>query len=291
MTAQLPPPLPPPIPVPKPYPGFWQAMELSALWVAVSIAVAVAAAIVDFERGNRNHEIAMHPAILALASAAATWSVVLLARQRTHNGLRQLFAWVPFPPMAALAGAGMILSASMLGALSFLWIERAFPGSIPRLDYGLSRSRWVALLLITVVAPFSEEILFRGIFLRGFAARYGIVRGIALSSLFFACAHGSLVRIPHTLALGAVLGSIYVQTRSLWASVGGHMLNNLVAGLVLLLGARQQSSPDARFAVPPFQRGELVLAALCLGIFLLSANAFPRRDEPAQHSDPPGEAI
>ncbi|MBS1833656.1 MAG: CPBP family intramembrane metalloprotease [Acidobacteria bacterium] len=162
--------------------------------------------------------------------------------------------------MAALAGAGMILSTSMLGALSFLWIERAFPGSIPRLDYGLSRSRWVALLLITVVAPFSEEIVFRGIFLRGFAARYGIVRGIALSSPFFACAHGSLARIPHTFALGAVLGSIYVQTRSLWASVGGHMLNNLVVGLVVLLGAQQLRKPFRRFSEanwcwPPFASG------------------------------------
>lgn len=190
-----------------------------------------------------------------------------------------MLAWVPLAPNVAPAVAGITLCLFIVGVLGFLWIERAFPGSLPRLDYGFSKSPAFALLLIVIVAPLSEEILMRGILLPGFAARYGSTRAILLSALFFACAHGSLARLPHTFLLGAVLGWLYVQTRSLWVSIGAHMFNNLIAGSVLALAlAKSRGSELPAPAVPPFQRAELVLAGMCLGVCLVLMSAVPRNN-------------
>jgi membrane protease YdiL (CAAX protease family) len=184
----------------------------------------------------------------------------------------------------------MTLSLLVFGILGFVWIERAFPGSVPHLDYGFSKSPWLALFLIVIVAPFSEEILMRGVFLRGFAARYGTLGGILLSSLFFALAHVSLARMPHTFLLGAMLGWLYVRTGSLWVNIGAHLLNNLMGGIALLLAAsRSGAKPD--FVVPPFHWSELTLAGMCCGIFLVSMSAVPRAiaaaEDPIPETVPP----
>lgn len=266
---------PPPIePVPcrpKPYPGFWQAVGLFALWVFVSIAVAVPGVIADVVLGNKKDEIATHPALIGLGSAAGTVVVLFLARRRTGWGFRRLLAWVPFPASVAMGVVGMTLSQLLFGILGFVWIERAFPGSVPHMDYGFSKSRWLALFLIVIVAPFSEEILMRGVFLRGFAARYGTLRGILLSAVFFALAHVSPARMPHTFLMGVTLGWLYVRTGSLWVNIGAHLLNNLVGGIAFWLAASKATEGSrSDFAVPPFHWSELTLAGLCIGIFLVS---------------------
>lgn len=102
------------------------------------------------------------------------------------------------------------------------------------------------LVIAAVLAPFSEELLFRGFAQTAWRRAVGVRAAIVRSSLVFVLAHvlgvggdsfgqaatlallAGLGRIPVALALGW----LYARTGSLWASIGLHATYNAV--LVLL---------------------------------------------------------
>ena len=97
-----------------------------------------------------------------------------------------------------------------------------------------TRSAWVlalAAVVAVVVAPISEELLFRG-FLQPALGRWtGRWMAIVLGAAFFAAAHMDLYAMPALLVLGIALGYVYDRTRSLAAPVALHMAFN---GMTLL---------------------------------------------------------
>ena len=96
----------------------------------------------------------------------------------------------------------------------------------------------VAAVLAVVVAPFLEELLFRG-FLQGvLSARYGARAGLLVTSAVFALLHG-LAGLPVLFALALFLGWLQQRSRCLWLPWSVHALNN---GVVLALAFWQPSS-------------------------------------------------
>jgi uncharacterized protein len=103
------------------------------------------------------------------------------------------------------------------------------------------------LLAGAVLAPFYEEMLFRGFALRVWLSTHGPRAAIVRSSLLFVLAHvlfvggdsfqeaaslaivGGVVRLP----VAFVLGWLYVRTGSLWAPIGLHVAFNAV---LIILG-------------------------------------------------------
>ena len=87
----------------------------------------------------------------------------------------------------------------------------------------------LALFFIAVVPALGEEFLFRGLIGRGLTARWGTVLGIGITSFLFAAVH---MYPPHVIAIlpvGVALHVIYLTTRSFWAPVLFHFLNNALA--------------------------------------------------------------
>jgi membrane protease YdiL (CAAX protease family) len=95
-----------------------------------------------------------------------------------------------------------------------------------------------------ILAPIVEETLFRGLIqntlravFRGKSERFLFVRdlvAVVLASAIFAGAHGTLTGFPPLFIAGLMMGVAYWRTGSLWASMGVHLLNNVVATLVLM---------------------------------------------------------
>lgn len=86
------------------------------------------------------------------------------------------------------------------------------------------------------VAPFVEELVFRGVLLSGLASRMRVGWAIVVSALIFGCAHLPDFKfvwyaIPALVLLGLVLGWLRVKTRSLWPSITLHASYNSVAVL------------------------------------------------------------
>lgn len=108
----------------------------------------------------------------------------------------------------------------------------------------------VLFALIAVAPAIAEELIFRGVIGRGLVARWGVAGGIALSSVLFAAAH---VYPPHAAALiplAVFIHVSYLATRSIWAPMLVHLLNNGFAAAVLKYGS-EFDSPLLDESTPP----------------------------------------
>lgn len=100
----------------------------------------------------------------------------------------------------------------------------------------------VGLTLVAVlVAPFTEEIVFRG-FLQTAIRRSGVIQsrwGIILSvAALFALVHGNVAyqALPGLFVLGIGLGYVYERTGSLWTSIIIHAIFNALNVAMVLSG-------------------------------------------------------
>ncbi len=84
----------------------------------------------------------------------------------------------------------------------------------------------VSLITLVVVAPLTEELLFRGTILRGFLGRYKPRSAIAFSALIFCFIHLNPYQFFSAFVVGLVLGWVFLRTRSLWPCIVGHGFYN-----------------------------------------------------------------
>jgi uncharacterized protein len=94
---------------------------------------------------------------------------------------------------------------------------------------------YAVLLGSVIIAPFCEEIFFRGFLLPGLLHELSPVWAVVISSLLFAIAHvdpGSFVPL---FAIGLCLGFLRLRSGSTWASISLHILNNLLGSVLIIL--------------------------------------------------------
>ncbi len=112
--------------------------------------------------------------------------------------------------------------------MNLLNIKQA--GSNPLLEIVLNNNNYFAFLLLfittTILAPFFEEIVFRGVLLPVFAREFGIALGILSSAFIFALAHLSLSEFPPLFVLGIGLGATRLLSGRLASSIFMHSLWN-----------------------------------------------------------------
>ena len=108
-------------------------------------------------------------------------------------------------------------------------------------------SAWVllAILLIPVLPAIFEELLFRGVILRGLL-QFGKVPAVLLSAFVFALAHGSYQQFIYQFIVGIMLGCLFVETKNIAVSMAGHFANNFFASWVLsIVYASAGTGPNA----------------------------------------------
>jgi membrane protease YdiL (CAAX protease family) len=88
-------------------------------------------------------------------------------------------------------------------------------------------------LMVCLVAPFIEEILFRGILYAWLRRRWGIVVSSLVSGICFSLLHGIPWLIPAIAVLGVLLAVIYEKSGSLWPSIVAHAIFNSVTVILL----------------------------------------------------------
>lgn len=94
----------------------------------------------------------------------------------------------------------------------------------------------VTFVLLSFLVPLGEELLFRGVLMRGLL-RYGAVVAVLGSSVVFALFHGVNTALPTALVVGLVAAEVARRSGSIWPAVVVHVVNNLGLPLfVLLLG-------------------------------------------------------
>ena len=109
----------------------------------------------------------------------------------------------------------------------------------------------ISMITVCFIAPFIEEMLFRGIILKGFLRNYSRFNSVLLSAALFAIYHFNLLQLVDAFILGIFFGWLYAATGSLWPSIFAHFLFNLVSIiLVNLHGGFAESIASGEYHSP-----------------------------------------
>lgn len=86
---------------------------------------------------------------------------------------------------------------------------------------------WLLILTVGILAPITEELIFRGLVFR--RMKDGMCAGIAvvLSAVIFGLYHGNVVQFIYASLMGIVLAVVYQRTGTLWTAILAHMAANL----------------------------------------------------------------
>jgi len=89
----------------------------------------------------------------------------------------------------------------------------------------------VQVLLIVLVAPFAEELCFRGMLFGGFRTTFNLPVAALGAGLVFGLLHYStgISAVPQLIVLGAIFAVVYEKTGSIWPPIIFHAINNAYA--------------------------------------------------------------
>lgn len=113
--------------------------------------------------------------------------------------------------------------ANALNAISMLFVDNtvnAMSGEVLDMPFIIMFS------MIGIVAPLSEEFVFRGIIFRGYKNSGPVWWAAFWSALLFGLMHLNLNQAPYAFALGFMFALLVEATGSLWPSVIAHMVFN-----------------------------------------------------------------
>jgi hypothetical protein len=202
------------------------------LFLGVLIFVAVTIA-----RGNKLDDL-LQPtinqtlALTALESVALILGVYLFGLKRRKFGWDAVgiksttWSWI----LISITVTLILIPIVALVTLVILLISGQ-PLDNPQLDFllpeGLSALNAIFMLLLAgIVAPFGEELLFRGVLYTFIRERWGIWLGVLGSSLIFGLIHGNLAVGITGFLLGIAAALVFEYSKSLWTAVIVHAINN-----------------------------------------------------------------
>ena len=231
-----------------------------------------------------------HPATLAGVSLIVCWAIMLYIREKAGVPFKELLLLRPvrftFWPPVVLTLLGAIIVVAQLNSLMSMvlplptWLEEIFNDLV-------GGPLWASLLAVVIVAPLTEELLFRGVILRGLLLHYSAPTAIIASSLLFGLVHLNPWQAVGAVALGVLFGWWYVRTRSLTLCIFGHAFNNLIAVILFRFGDWE---PVSNTFGPPDSSELLPLWVVGVGLLMAAGGLWLthriRGDRPAPSPQP-----
>jgi CAAX protease family protein len=171
--------------------------------------------------------------------------VVLLRRLRAAEGAPRPLRQVLFVGLAACCvGSGLAILLAFLGIpiLKALGHDLTLYGVVKEaLDASQPANLWIVAGFGIVVAPVTEEAVFRGLLYPAIRdtlgpGRRGIALGVVVTAALFAASHQHLPSFLPLFGLASVLALVYEWTGSLRATMTAHALFNASSLLPFMLG-------------------------------------------------------
>lgn len=134
-------------------------------------------------------------------------------------------------------GIALILGVSVwlfnMGFVSILSMSGLFQSSFDAMEESLSfvgsSNVLVSILVVGIVAPFTEELIFRGVILKTLNRSMSVTAAIIIQGVLFGVYHMNLVQGLYATLLGILFGYVTYKTKSLWPAIIMHMVNNTVS--------------------------------------------------------------
>ncbi|MBI2805334.1 MAG: CPBP family intramembrane metalloprotease [Planctomycetes bacterium] len=222
---------------------------------------------------NWNLEVRTVVSQLAFVAAPALFMAILLNTRPTHalylrwpggkeTALAAILAVLLLPPVTGLTQAVAVWFPQLMeGTHPLIAILRAVHRGAD-LDTGELGVYWLAFALVPALC---EEVVFRGLVLRGLHARFRPRNAVLLSSFFFAIFHMNVFLFLPAFVLGVVLGLVTVRSRSLVPAIFLHLLHNtMLIGLIPLSRYSDGWIPTLLLNAWPWLVGICLVAAAAL---------------------------
>jgi len=214
------------IEVPRPRLVGWAILvgALAALSYAANLAGGKPPSDVLYQWSTAVGALAQYGIILAIVLALARGIASATLGLRRPDSWARAVGWI----------AAALVSIWVLGAILNIFLKAGE-------EQGLVPDAWDAsraapfvtnFVVVAFVAPFVEELTYRGL---GFAAvrdSYGVGAAIVVTALAFGLAHGLLVALPVLSIFGLILAWLRFRTESVYPSMILHSLFNGVALIV-----------------------------------------------------------
>lgn len=91
-----------------------------------------------------------------------------------------------------------------------------------------------SLMSSTLISPFFEEFICRGIMLTYLARHYNIFISLLITSVIFTIGHNDFFNAPDLFVFSITLGYVFLKSGSLWTVFLMHALANLLANSSVL---------------------------------------------------------
>jgi membrane protease YdiL (CAAX protease family) len=184
---------------------------------------------------------------------------------------------------------GITLTLMWIGNLIGLLITNLLSGAIqndianPVQNLINSTNIWLNLLLISIIAPICEEIIFRKLIIDR-TIKYGANVSIVLSAVIFALFHGNLNQFFYALLIGGFFSYIYIKTGKIVYPIILHIIVNTMGSVASLIFA--QAVSNLQTAVNPLELAFiLIYIIIVFSSFIIGAWGLSRfRPQKLEHS-------
>lgn len=178
-----------------------------------------------------------HPAVISLISLIPYGLILMGGLKRANTSLREICPLVPvrlsllFPMALTIIGTFSLLEIgswlNFFPSPSELYPEwyTEFLSNLVVVPNGLVIfPMWVMGVDFVILVPLTEELLVRGLILRGFLSRYSARKAVLASALLSGLMHLNSWNFIGTIILGILLAWWFIQTRSMLPCFLGHVL-------------------------------------------------------------------
>ena len=186
-------------------------------------------------------------------------------------GLDSLLPESIVPVILAALGAS-IISSEIINVLH--WIRPVSSDYLQFVTKLTGENAYGVLLAVGIVAPVTEELIFRGIMLDGLRNRYSLPVAVLISSGFFGLIHGLPWLMVNAFLLSLFYAWLKITTRSLIPCILAHFLYNALPSLPTLLPEFQirgfTTTMSSQAVFQPLWFDLVGLGLLLVGIHMLS---------------------
>lgn len=97
-----------------------------------------------------------------------------------------------------------------------------------------STDLWLNLILISLIGPIFEEVIFRKILIDR-TIKYGPLASILVSAIIFGLIHGNLNQFCYTVLVGGFFAYVYIKTGQIKYSIGLHIILNMLGSVLSMI--------------------------------------------------------
>lgn len=215
----------------RPFPGIRWSLALVFLVLLMQLMLGLSAGAL---LSSTDSTLAMHPLTLGLLNLVSFTVVIGMALAwiprpwGARLGFRVFPLWWLLPVTAGMVGLQAVLSDFVNVLLHLLPPpeELTLPGD---LFFGSGETLWASAITLVLIAPLTEEVLFRGVIMHGLLGRYRASVAILVSGVLFGLLHVLPWQVVPTAIIGIVLGWMRVRGGSLLLCLWAHLINNAMA--------------------------------------------------------------